>query len=58
MIILGDAGPRPAWARGRTGAFSCRAAGCGRASVERAETHAERWSDHAPVTAVFDIGND
>ncbi|MFJ8434770.1 exodeoxyribonuclease III [Kitasatospora sp. NPDC094019] len=25
------------------------------AYVERAETHAERWSDHAPVTAVFDL---
>ncbi|RDG34784.1 exodeoxyribonuclease III [Streptomyces corynorhini] len=23
--------------------------------VERAATHAERWSDHAPVTAVFDL---
>ncbi|MDB1087288.1 exodeoxyribonuclease III [Streptomyces sp. ACA25] len=27
---------------------------CLRASVERAATHAERWSDHAPVTAVYD----
>ncbi|MER5641003.1 exodeoxyribonuclease III [Kitasatospora sp. NPDC002227] len=26
------------------------------AYVERAATHAERWSDHAPVTAVFDLG--
>jgi exodeoxyribonuclease-3 len=26
------------------------------AHVERAATHAERWSDHAPVTAVFDLG--
>ena len=23
--------------------------------VERPASHAERWSDHAPVTAVFDI---
>ncbi|MFD8751920.1 hypothetical protein ACFV0O_13200 [Kitasatospora sp. NPDC059577] len=28
---------------------------CVEAYVERAETHAERWSDHAPVTAVFDL---
>ncbi|MFD9597184.1 exodeoxyribonuclease III [Kitasatospora sp. NPDC059973] len=27
---------------------------CVEARVERAATHAERWSDHAPVTAVFD----
>ncbi|MFF2149536.1 hypothetical protein [Kitasatospora sp. NPDC058190] len=26
------------------------------AYVERAATHAERWSDHAPVTAVFELG--
>lgn len=26
------------------------------AYVERAATHADRWSDHAPVTAVFDLG--
>ncbi|BFO22290.1 hypothetical protein SHKM778_86780 [Streptomyces sp. KM77-8] len=25
-----------------------------KAYVERAATHAERWSDHAPVTVVFD----
>ncbi|MEO3976179.1 exodeoxyribonuclease III [Streptomyces sp. CAU 1734] len=25
-----------------------------KAYVERAETHAERWSDHAPVTAVYE----
>ncbi|MFB6887717.1 hypothetical protein ACFCX4_00165 [Kitasatospora sp. NPDC056327] len=25
------------------------------ARVERAATHAERWSDHAPVTAVYDF---
>lgn len=25
------------------------------ARIERAATHAERWSDHAPVTAVFDL---
>ncbi|MEV7613934.1 exodeoxyribonuclease III [Streptomyces sp. NPDC089799] len=24
--------------------------------VERAETHPERWSDHAPVTVVYDLG--
>jgi exodeoxyribonuclease-3 len=24
------------------------------AYVERAATHAERWSDHAPVTVVYD----
>ncbi|GAA2740670.1 hypothetical protein GCM10010440_08690 [Kitasatospora cinereorecta] len=30
------------------------AARCTDAHVERAATHAERWSDHAPVTAVFD----
>ncbi|MDH6708705.1 hypothetical protein P3T27_005451 [Kitasatospora sp. MAA19] len=24
------------------------------AYVERAATHAERWSDHAPVTAAYD----
>jgi hypothetical protein len=29
---------------------------CVRAYVERAASHAERWSDHAPVTAVFDLG--
>ncbi|GAA2989424.1 hypothetical protein GCM10010519_24000 [Streptomyces lactacystinicus] len=27
------------------------------AYVERAASHAERWSDHAPVTAVFDLNN-
>ncbi|GAA2779359.1 hypothetical protein GCM10010505_04880 [Kitasatospora aburaviensis] len=27
------------------------------AYVERAATHAERWSDHAPVTAEFDFGD-
>ncbi|GAA2740637.1 exodeoxyribonuclease III [Kitasatospora cinereorecta] len=27
---------------------------CTEAYVERAASHAERWSDHAPVTAVFD----
>jgi exodeoxyribonuclease-3 len=32
------------------------ASSCTRAYVERAATHAERWSDHAPVTAVFDLG--
>ncbi|MDH6114639.1 exonuclease III [Kitasatospora sp. MAP12-15] len=32
------------------------AATCTSAHVERAATHAERWSDHAPVTAVFDLG--
>ncbi|OEV05242.1 exodeoxyribonuclease III [Streptomyces oceani] len=26
-----------------------------KAYVERAASHAERWSDHAPVTAVFDV---
>ncbi|MFG3497912.1 exodeoxyribonuclease III [Streptomyces sp. NPDC047928] len=26
-----------------------------KAWVERAATHAERWSDHAPVTAVYDL---
>lgn len=26
-----------------------------KAVVERAASHAERWSDHAPVTAVFDL---
>lgn len=26
-----------------------------KALVERAPTHADRWSDHAPVTAVFDL---
>ncbi|MFC1416131.1 exodeoxyribonuclease III [Streptacidiphilus cavernicola] len=29
---------------------------CVEAHVERASTHAERWSDHAPVTAVFELG--
>ncbi|MGV9313398.1 exodeoxyribonuclease III [Streptomyces sp. NPDC003691] len=29
------------------------AAGAVKASVERADSHPERWSDHAPVTAVF-----
>lgn len=28
---------------------------CVKAYVERAASHAERWSDHAPVTAVFDL---
>ncbi|WP_157531588.1 MULTISPECIES: exodeoxyribonuclease III [unclassified Kitasatospora] len=28
---------------------------CVRAYVERAATHGERWSDHAPVTAEFDL---
>jgi exodeoxyribonuclease III len=23
--------------------------------VERAASHAERWSDHAPVTVVYDL---
>ncbi|PJN29354.1 exodeoxyribonuclease III [Kitasatospora sp. CB02891] len=32
------------------------AASCVDARVERAATHAERWSDHAPVTATYDIG--
>ncbi|SOD63515.1 exodeoxyribonuclease-3 [Streptomyces zhaozhouensis] len=27
---------------------------CVKAQVERAASHAERWSDHAPVTVVFD----
>ncbi|MDT0268285.1 exodeoxyribonuclease III [Streptomyces sp. DSM 44915] len=27
---------------------------CLKAEIERAATHAERWSDHAPVTAVYD----
>ncbi|OKK16752.1 exodeoxyribonuclease III [Streptomyces sp. CB00455] len=27
-----------------------------KAFVERAETHPERWSDHAPVTVVYDLG--
>ncbi|WP_371483386.1 exodeoxyribonuclease III [Kitasatospora sp. NBC_00315] len=27
-----------------------------RATVERAATHAERWSDHAPVTVAYDRG--
>ncbi len=26
-----------------------------KAYVERAATHGERWSDHAPVTAVYDL---
>ncbi|MFJ4213820.1 endonuclease/exonuclease/phosphatase family protein, partial [Streptomyces hydrogenans] len=26
-----------------------------KAYVERAATHAERWSDHAPVTAVYEL---
>ncbi|RAJ47135.1 exodeoxyribonuclease-3 [Kitasatospora sp. SolWspMP-SS2h] len=33
------------------------AARCTRAHVERAATHAERWSDHAPVTAVYGHGS-
>ncbi|OII65071.1 exodeoxyribonuclease III [Streptomyces sp. CC53] len=28
---------------------------CVKAYVERPATHADRWSDHAPVTAVFDL---
>ncbi|UNO41553.1 exodeoxyribonuclease III [Streptomyces sp. MST-110588] len=31
------------------------AARCIKAYVERAATHDQRWSDHAPVTAVFDL---
>ncbi|MFD7904625.1 exodeoxyribonuclease III [Kitasatospora sp. NPDC059747] len=31
---------------------------CIEAHVERAASHAERWSDHAPVTAEFDFGDD
>jgi exodeoxyribonuclease III len=31
------------------------AARCVEARVERAPSHPERWSDHAPVTAVFDV---
>ncbi|WP_371678172.1 exodeoxyribonuclease III [Streptomyces sp. NBC_01276] len=27
-----------------------------KAFVERAETHPERWSDHAPVTVVYELG--
>ncbi|MFD9303305.1 exodeoxyribonuclease III [Streptomyces sp. NPDC060048] len=27
-----------------------------KAYVERAETHPERWSDHAPVTVVYELG--
>jgi exodeoxyribonuclease-3 len=30
---------------------------CIAAHVERADSHAERWSDHAPVTAEFDLGD-
>ncbi|MFJ2781927.1 exodeoxyribonuclease III [Kitasatospora sp. NPDC087315] len=30
---------------------------CVEAYVERAASHAERWSDHAPVTAVFKLNN-
>lgn len=26
-----------------------------KAFVERAATHGERWSDHAPVTVVYDL---
>jgi exodeoxyribonuclease III len=26
-----------------------------KAHVERAASHGERWSDHAPVTAVYDV---
>ncbi|MFE0703214.1 exodeoxyribonuclease III [Streptomyces sp. NPDC058872] len=33
----------------------CLAERCVKAYVERAASHAERWSDHAPVTAVFDL---
>ncbi|GAA4988619.1 hypothetical protein GCM10025734_14380 [Kitasatospora paranensis] len=32
------------------------AARCIDASVERAASHGERWSEHAPVMAMFDIG--
>ncbi|MFG2905306.1 hypothetical protein ACGF13_09640 [Kitasatospora sp. NPDC048286] len=28
---------------------------CTEAHVERAASHAERWSDHSPVTAAFDL---
>ncbi len=28
---------------------------CVKAYVERAASHAERWSDHAPVTSEFDF---
>ncbi|MFJ3911539.1 exodeoxyribonuclease-3 [Streptomyces sp. 2132.2] len=28
-----------------------------KAFVERAETHPERWSDHAPVTVVYELGS-
>ncbi|WP_129842132.1 exodeoxyribonuclease III [Streptomyces sp. RFCAC02] len=31
------------------------AARCVKAWVERAETHTARWSDHAPVTAAYDL---
>jgi exodeoxyribonuclease-3 len=34
-------------------ATSALAARCEQAYVERAASHAERWSDHAPVTAVY-----
>lgn len=30
---------------------------CIEARVERADSHAERWSDHAPVTAEFAFGD-
>lgn len=30
------------------------AARAAKAWVERAATHAERWSDHAPVTVVYE----
>ncbi|MFE0005932.1 exodeoxyribonuclease III, partial [Streptomyces erythrochromogenes] len=33
-----------------------RAAMAFKAFVERAETHPERWSDHAPVTVVYELG--
>ncbi|MFE7531976.1 hypothetical protein ACFU7Y_40725 [Kitasatospora sp. NPDC057542] len=30
---------------------------CIEAHVERAASHAERWSHHAPVTAAFNFGD-
>ena len=39
------------WSRSTAGL----AAKAVKAYVERAATHAERWSDHAPVTAVYEL---
>ena len=40
------------WLRDRDPGLGAAATGC---TVDRAPTHAERWSDHAPVVATYSL---